>query len=469
MADAGLLAALVGYWLLTRELLLLAAVGIAISSLDDLFIDLAYFMRRGWRWFTIYRTRPHARAETLAGGAAPALMAVFVPAWDEADVIGAMLRAFGKRTARANHRVFVGVYPNDPLTHAAVAALPDPRIEIVRMAHAGPTTKADCLNALWHAMLRHEARFGVRFKAVVLHDAEDVAHSRELDIFDHLIPAKAMVQLPVVPLIDRRSRWIAGHYLDEFAENHGKDLVVREALGAAVPSAGVGCAFDRAMLGWIADDLGGAPFDPGSLTEDYELGLRVAARGGKAALVRLRGGGGIVATREHFPATLDAALRQKTRWLVGIALAGWDRVRWQGGLADRYFLVRDRKALVNALVIVIAYLASLAYGGAMLARMVVVDARALPPIVEPDSALHLLLLLTTGLLAWRLGMRALFSGAQNGWAEGLRSIPRALVANVINMLAAFRAIGVYVRLVGGKDRLRWDKTRHRFPDALPAE
>src|SRR3546814_5780456 len=80
-----------------------------------------------------------------------------------------------------------------------------------------------------------------------------------------------MVQLPVLPLADPQSRWIGGHYLDEFAESHGKDLVVREALGASVPSAGVGCAINRNMMDRIVAMNGGRPFDEASITEDYEL------------------------------------------------------------------------------------------------------------------------------------------------------------------------------------------------------
>ncbi len=103
---------------------------------------------------------------------------------------------------------------------------------------------------------------------------------------------------------------------------------MREALGAAVPSAGVATAIDRQLLGRIADAAAGQPFDTDCLTEDYELGLRIKALGGRGGLVRLRSGDDrvVVATREHFPATFDAALRQKTRWLIGIGLAGWDRL-----------------------------------------------------------------------------------------------------------------------------------------------
>src|SRR3546814_4599989 len=83
---------------------------------------------------------------------------------------------------------------------------------------------ADCLNHLWNALTREERATGTRFKAVILHDAEDVVHSAELRIFDRLVERFDMVQLPVLPLADPQSRWIGGHYLDEFAESHGKDL-----------------------------------------------------------------------------------------------------------------------------------------------------------------------------------------------------------------------------------------------------
>src|SRR3712207_9050185 len=81
-----------------------------------------------------------------------------------------------------------------------------------------------------------------------------------------------LVQLPVLPLIDRHSRWIGGHYADEFAEAHGKGLVVRQALGAALPSAGVACAISRETLGRLAAARG-APVGADSLTEDRKSGV----------------------------------------------------------------------------------------------------------------------------------------------------------------------------------------------------
>src|SRR3546814_8020073 len=111
-----------------------------------------------------------------------------------------------------------------------------------------------------------------------------------------------MVQLPVLPLADPQSRWIGGHYLDEFAESHGKDLVVRGALGASVPSAGVGCAINRNMMDRIVAMNGGMPFDESSITEDYELGLKIGVLRGRGIIVRLPARTGRFLTpREHFP------------------------------------------------------------------------------------------------------------------------------------------------------------------------
>src|SRR3546814_12104260 len=96
-----------------------------------------------------------------------------------------------------------------------------------------------------------------------------------------------LVQIPVLPLVDQQSRWISGHYCDEFAEAHGKYLVLRDAIGAAVPSAGVGCAFARAALEQVAQDQAGLPFDTGCLNEDYYMGLRIAAHGGRGVFTQM--------------------------------------------------------------------------------------------------------------------------------------------------------------------------------------
>src|SRR3546814_12651502 len=114
---------------------------------------------------------------------------------------------------------------------------------------------------------------------------------------------------------------MGGHYRDEFAESHGKDLVVREALGASVPSAGVGCAINRNMMDRIVAINGGRPFDEASITEDYELGSKIGALRRRGIIVRLPAGTvSVVAPRESFPPTPAALARHKARCLTDLSL-----------------------------------------------------------------------------------------------------------------------------------------------------
>jgi len=442
---------------IAAELALFSGVGFFIFALNDLAVDLIYFGRQLWRSATVYRRFPRAFAASLAASAADQrFIAIFIPAWDEAAVIGAMLKSTLARLDYANYRLFVGCYRNDPATTAAVKSISDPRVEMVVVEEDGPTTKADCLNHIYDALLAYELEHKPAV-AVVLHDAEDVVHPLELSIFNSLIDRAGAIQLPVLPLPDARSRWVAGHYCDEFAEAHTKELVVREAIGASIPLAGVGCAIARGPLSRVAALHEGTPFAGGSMTEDYELGLRLGELGLKTMFVRIPAVPGsrfVVASRGHFPGTFGEAVRQKARWLGGIALHGWDRLGWSGGLGERWMRMRDRRGPIAALLLFCGYSAALLWS-----QMWVAEALGAPIQVTIDAALATLLWINLWLLLWRIAMRALFTGSDYGWKEGLLSIPRLVVGNFIAICAAARALSLYL----GKAPRVWDKTKHTFP------
>ncbi len=446
---------------IAAELALFAGVGFLLFAVNDLLVDFIYFARRIWRALTVYSRYPRSFGSYFVFTPNPGFIAMLVPAWDESAVIASMLKATLNRLHYDNYRIFVGHYRNDPATAAAIASVDDPRVEAVQVEADGPTTKADCLNNLYDALVAYETSTGVSAKAVVLHDAEDVVHPYELRIFNGLIDRAAVIQLPVLPLPDPNSRWVSGHYCDEFAEAHIKELVVREAVGAAIPLAGVGCAIARKPLAQLAARQEGRPFAGSSMTEDYEVGLRIGALGLKTMFVRIParpGESGVVASRGHFPATLGAAVRQKSRWLGGIALAGWDRLGWSGGLGERWMRLRDRRGPLAALLLLGAYAAAFLWSQIWLA-----EALGAPIHVQLDPTLVTLLIINGWLLAWRVLMRATFTASAYGFREGLLSIPRLVVGNVIAMLAAARAISLHI---GGGAR-HWEKTRHIFPRELP--
>ena len=164
------------------ELALFAGVGFLLFAVNDLAVDLIYFARRMWRTIRIYSRHQRAYASYFVFNKNPGLIAVLVPAWDESAVIASMLKAMLRRFDYDNYRIFVGHYRNDPATAAAIASIDDPRIEPVEVPADGPTTKADCLNHLYDALVGYELAQDCEAKAIVLHDAEDVVHRYELRI-----------------------------------------------------------------------------------------------------------------------------------------------------------------------------------------------------------------------------------------------------------------------------------------------
>jgi adsorption protein B len=442
-----------------HETALFAAAGFLALGLGDLVVDTVWIGLALARALARWRGGKPVTLDTLPPPQSSGLMAIFIPAWDEAAVIGDMLRNTLAAFDHGDYRLYVGCYPNDFATIDEVRAIADPRVRLVIGATPGPTTKADCLNQIWETMLADELAEGRLVKAIILHDAEDVVHPAELSIFDRLIEKYDLVQLPVRPLIHPVSPWVSGHYADEFAEAHAKELCVRQRLGAALPSAGVGCAFSREALMRMARQAGGQPFDASSLTEDYELGLKLRALGGAQIFARIveNDGDQPIATREYFPATIEDAVRQKSRWVTGIALSGWDRLGWAGGLAERWMRLRDRQSVLAAVLLCAGYVS---FGLWFLLKLpewlIGWETRSV------SAALEAVLWINFAILLWRLAMRCYFTTQTYGWRQGLLSLPRIVVGNYITILAAWRAVACY-RNIQKTGLTKWDKTAHVFP------
>ncbi|RJF74815.1 glycosyltransferase [Rhodopseudomonas palustris] len=189
--------------------------------------------------------------------------------------------------------------PNDLATRAALARLkPRPHLRVLIAPPFGPQTKPKALNyALAFA----------RGEILAVYDAEDRPEPGQLraalDAFDQHGPATGCVQASLS--IDNLTHsWLSRTFLAEYAGQF--DLVLRgmTALRMPLPLGGTSNHFRvsvlRAVGGW----------DPFNVTEDADLGFRLARFGyGAAAFAST--------TFEEAPITLRNWLPQRTRWMKG--------------------------------------------------------------------------------------------------------------------------------------------------------
>lgn len=448
----------VPHWLLGFDgavLWLLAPLAWAIlaSGLDDLAIDLFW----AFAWLKA-RLRPAARlyppGERQLDSAPVRRIAVLVPLWKEHAVIGAMLEHNCASIRYPEYHIFAGCYPNDPLTLEAVraAAARFPNIHLAQCPHDGPTSKADCLNwTFQHLLLAEET--GERFDVVVTHDAEDLIHPEELRWINYYSGRFDFIQTPVLPLPTPLRKFTHGIYCDEFAEYHTRDMFVRPLSGGFVPSSGVGTGYRREALEKLARACSNRIFDPEALTEDYVNGLRLFRLGCSQAfcpLVRGASSADFVATREFFPQTWSAALRQRTRWVTGIALQGWQQFGWRGKPGEVYWFWRDRKGLLgNPL--------------SLLANGVFVYGAATSLWTRMSPATARLGIVTLALQAFRIAVRMTCCARVYGFRFSFGAPFRAVYANALNSAATFHAIARYVHARALGLPLKWLKTDHAYP------
>jgi adsorption protein B len=471
------------YFALLEVLAVVVGVLILLSGLDDLLIDLWYWGRQIHRAiFLKHVIRPLTPEQLRARPEQP--LAIIVPAWLEYDVIAAMIENMVAVLEYRNYMVFVGTYVNDAATINEVERMRRryKQLQRVEVPHAGPTCKADCLNWVVQAVLLHEQTTGVEFAGLILHDSEDVLHPLELKFFNYLLPRMDMVQLPVASLEREWYELVAGTYMDEFAETHTKDMAVRESVAGMVPSAGVGTCFSRRAMLALAAETQNQPFNVNSLTEDYDIGSRLSQMGLRTIfasmpveyVIRRRawfGWGKLtektmtmpLSVREFFPDGFRAAYRQRARWTLGIGLQSWEQLHFRGSLAARYLMLRDRKGIVTTFVSLFAYFLGLQFFCFYLAAITGIWTVHYPPTFAASTWAKWLLYANMFLLMVRIGHRFYFVERLYGWEHGLLSVPRMVVGNFINFMAAARAWKMFLLYLFLGQRLAWDKTMHDFP------
>ncbi|WP_318442714.1 glycosyl transferase family protein [Photobacterium leiognathi] len=464
-----------------RVVLFATMVILCICGIDDLFIDLYYWVRHFWRKGTVYKRYSRKNVNDLYQKEEQPL-AIMVPAWQEFGVIDKMAELAASRLDYENYQIFVGTYPNDPETQADVdrVCARFPNVHKVVCARPGPTSKADCLNNIISSIIEFEKKAKIEFSGFILHDSEDIVSPMELRLYNYLLPEKDLIQLPVYPYTRKWYQMTPGHYADEFAELHGKDVVVREAIAGQVPSAGVGTCFSRKAILKLLVAGDGLPFDVQSLTEDYDIGLRLKEWGMNEIFVRFPiidkdqatlkedsfgvslHDGNVVCVREYFPTTFTTAVRQKSRWIIGIVFQGFKNQKWTSDWKLNYFLWRDRRGFINNTIGFLSMLIFLQLVGLTIYSYLVKDGYHFLSIIADDKITHIILVINTLLLINRLFQRFFFVSQYYGYLEGVLSLLRLCWGTVINFAANVRAIRQVIQQ-GDARRVAWDKTTHDFP------
>lgn len=464
-------------------LAVITALLILVSSLDDSFIDVYYWVRTIWRWATVKSRYQPLRIEQLREKE-ESWLAIMVPAWKEYDVIAKMIENTTATIEYRNYVIFIGTYQNDAETTAEADRMArrfPKKVRRANVGHDGPTCKADCLNWIVQSIFQYEELNQIQFSGIIMHDSEDVIHPLEFHLYNYLIERKDLIQLPVLSLEREWHEFVAGTYLDDFSEWHCKEMSVRESMTGLVPGSGVATCYSRRVIKELARLNNHQPFNTDTLTEDYEMSHRLKKIGASQVFVtfpviyharrkslfsrreKIVEMKSMIATREYFPSNFRAAYRQRARWILGVSFQGWQQMGWQGGLISNYLYFRDRKGIFTSFAGLLAYFLAANFIGFWVMDQMGFEFVRYPEFVQPESWIYSVIVLNFWLFMNRIAQRVFFVAKLNGIEQGFFAIPRMLVGNVINFFSVCRAWKIFLfHLVTGK-RVTWDKTQHSYP------
>ncbi|MCC6305865.1 MAG: glycosyltransferase [Rhodobacteraceae bacterium] len=285
LAPGALVAAAYGWALLT----LLAAAAVKLAALA-----------------TVLRAR--RRARTAPAGAAPVplrlpLVSLIVPLFREPEIVPALVARLGRLSyPRELLDVLIAVEAGDGTTRRALAATALPAwMRVVTVPPGEVQTKPRALN---YALDR------ARGAIIGVYDAEDRPDPDQIHAivrrFHERGPEVVCLQ-GVLDFYNPRVNWLSRCFALEYASWFRVVLPGIAGLGLAVPLGGTTLFFRRAAL----EALGG--WDAHNVTEDADLGLRLARRGWRTELVA-------TVTEEEANCRPWPWVRQRSRWIKGHAV-----------------------------------------------------------------------------------------------------------------------------------------------------
>ncbi|UXN61256.1 glycosyltransferase [Phyllobacterium zundukense] len=248
--------------------------------------------------------RAMVRRETRVLPTVPAyklpVYSIMIALYKEADVVPQLVRAMTKLNWPRSKLEVTFVCEADDF--ATIAAFEDQKLpygfKVIPVPGIGPRTKPKALN---YGLQLSRGEF------VVVYDAEDRPHPNQLlEAWQRFSAGESNLGCLQAPLViaNAHEGWLARLFAFEYAVHFSGLLPWLARNGLVLPLGGSSNHFRRSCL----EGVGG--WDPYNVTEDAELGTRLARRGFHVEMLSLP-------TIEDAPTTTDVWLPQRTRWLKG--------------------------------------------------------------------------------------------------------------------------------------------------------
>lgn len=422
-------------------LVLLALVGAATASTAvitaiDAALAVLFLAWLGLRLIGAMAARPRPTPLAFTADAELPIYTVIVALYREASSVDGLLRAIAALDyPREKLDVIIAVEADDAGTRAALARCgPRLPLTVIPVPVAAPRTKPKALNV---------ALPFARGAFTVIYDAEDRPEPdqlrRALQAFRIHGDDLACVQARLC-IDNTADSWLTRLFTAEYAAQFDVFLDGLSRFRLPLPLGGSSNHFYTDVLRKVG------AWDPYNVTEDADLGMRLARLGYRALMIDST-------TYEEAPARFGPWLRQRTRWFKG-----WMQT-WCVHMREPRRLLRDLGPtgfLAFQLVVGGNVLAALVHP-LFLAGLAVVLTQGQPAIDDGGAMSFLTVLyginalvgyLTSALLGW-LGLRR----------RGLLSTAWVLLLTPLNWLllslAAWRAFGQFVVAP-----YRWEKTEH---------
>ena len=246
------------------------------------------------------------------------IVSVMVALYRESDIAARLVHRLGRlEYPRELLDVLLVVEEEDGLTLAALARTALPAwMRVIAVPAGAVKTKPRALNyALDHC----------RGSIIGVYDAEDAPAPDQIckvvDHFAHCDLSVACLQ-GILDFYNPRRNWLARCFTTEYAAWFRLFLPGIERLGLAVPLGGTTLFFRRQAL----EDLGG--WDAHNVTEDADLGLRIARHGLRTELID-------TVTLEEANCQALPWVKQRSRWIKGFMIT------WATHMRDPVLLWRQ--------------------------------------------------------------------------------------------------------------------------------